>query len=128
MKLVHEKPAIYQRLVDKFGINWDRGIIITYGDTVYCKTSIPPDLVVHESVHVEQQKKMGVEIWWDKYIAEPKFRLEQEIEAYRTQYRFVCANAGRTIRRESQRNIARELSSSTYGSIISYQDALKIIQ
>lgn len=128
MKLLHEKPAIYQRLVDKFGVSWDRGIIITYGDNVYCKNNIGPDLIAHESVHVEQQKKFGVEAWWDKYIAEEKFRLEQEVEAYRAQYKFVCQFAGRVVRREAQRNIARELSSSTYGRIITYHEALEIIK
>ena len=33
MKFSKEKPVVYNRCKEAFGIDWDEGIIITYGDT-----------------------------------------------------------------------------------------------
>ena len=53
MKISHEKPPIYDRLVEAFGIDWNDGIVITYGDTLHTRegNNIPQDLVIHEKKH-----------------------------------------------------------------------------
>lgn len=64
--------------------------IFCFGDTIYNPfgARITPDLEVHERVHEKQQGENPRQ-WWNRYLTEPAFRLEQEIEAYGAQYHFV---------------------------------------
>lgn len=87
----HEKPFIYDKCREQFNIDWE-SVVITYGNVVYSKNELSPDLLVHEGVHVVQQKEMGVEIWWEKYFNDKEFRLSQEVEAYKAQIKFIKMN------------------------------------
>lgn len=127
MKIIHEKPNIYDRLKERFNIDWDDGIIITYGEHVYCKFALPPEKIIHEEVHTNQQKESPNE-WWNKYIDDPKFRLDQEIEAYLAEAKFIK----KTVKdREKSfrliRNICIDISSPIYGGIITYEKAWEIL-
>lgn len=128
VKFSHEKPEIYALLEKEFGIDWEQGIVITYGDTVYSKVDLSPDLIEHESVHVRQQLKMGVTEWWRRYVEYPEFRFAQELEAYQVQYAFLAATVKdrEQLFRERMR-LARDLSSSIYGNIVSYNVADRLI-
>lgn len=129
MKLSNHIPAIYPRLKKAFGISWDKGIIITYGEGVYCKHPLPDYKIAHEQVHVEQQLAIGADKWWNKYIADKEFRLAQEIEAYQVEFNFIKTHmAGSSERDEIIDRIYRALSSSIYGNIISYEEAKQIIK
>lgn len=99
MKQSKSKPAILKKCEEVFGVNWDMGIIITYGDTVYCKFDLPDHLIVHEQTHIDQQSVYGVEKWWDRYFIDKDFRLSQEVEAYRNQAKFLRENYPRQQRR-----------------------------
>lgn len=65
--------------------------IFTYGDTIYnpYKCHIDPSLMAHEETHERQQAAIGVDAWWDRYLREPEFRADQEIAAYRRQFRVL---------------------------------------
>lgn len=90
LKISSEVPPIYEKLHELFGVEWERGLIITYGDTIYTKDGrLSPALQRHEATHVRQQTKMGAEIWWEKYLSDPNFRKSQEAEAYRNQWQFI---------------------------------------
>ncbi len=84
-------PPVYFECKRKFNVTWDKGIVITYGDTIHSKfgSNIPPDLCEHEATHVEQQTKMGKELWWKKYLVDKDFRLSQELAAYRRQLEYA---------------------------------------
>ncbi len=126
-----EKPKIYDVLHRKFGVNWETGIAITYGDTCYCKNDLLPDLIAHEQVHIEQQRFLGPEVWWTTYIEDPEFRLRQEVEAYRAQVKWINEHIevmSRNERRYRIRNMAIDLNSHVYGHIIGYDEALKLIK
>jgi hypothetical protein len=130
MKISNEKPPIYDRLVEAFGIDWNDGIVITYGDTLHTKegNNIPRDLVVHERTHTRQQKAFGIEDWWKYYIANPDFRMKQEAEAYRNQWQFISQNTkdrNEAFRRKMK--IVQDFSSPIYGNIITHNEALKLI-
>ncbi len=130
MKISHEKPPIYDRLVDVFGIDWNDGIVITYGDTLHTRggNNIPQDLVVHEKTHTRQQAAIGIEEWWNNYVANRDFRLEQEAEAYRNQWQFIKHNVkNREEAFRKKMRIARDFSSPIYGNIVTHNEALKII-
>lgn len=102
------------------------GMVFTYGDTIYNPSGayVADHLQIHEQVHMAQQKKP--ETWWNKYLIDPRFRLEQELEAYRAQYKF----AEKAIKDRNQRArflhaIASDLASKSYGGIISYLEAIE---
>lgn len=89
MKYSNEKPPVYDECHRRFGVEWDKGLIIAYGDTVYAKNlPIPPQKEVHEATHIKQQNGQPDQ-WWDKYFTDKAFRLSQEVEAYRNEISFV---------------------------------------
>ena len=128
MILSKEKPQIYETLHKIFGVEWDNGVIITYGDTVYCKFDLGWDKRVHEAVHVRQQKEMGAEAWWNRYLEDTEFRLSQELEAYKEEVKFLRQNIkDRNQLFRAIRQVSLDLSGSMYGNIISYGEAFKIL-
>lgn len=132
VKFSTEIPDIYYRLRDTFGhdnVRWDDGIIIANKDTIHCKFTIPEEKVVHEVVHLEQQEKIGIDLWWETYLSNISFRLEQELEACCKEYRFLKKYIkNREIMYKIKQELANNLSSKQYGSIISYIEALKLIK
>lgn len=128
MEFSTEKPPNWDKLVELYNAEWGP-TVVTYGDTIYSAHELSPDLIAHERVHVEQQTKMGAEMWWDMFYQSPQFRLEQELEAYRAQYRFLKTQTkNRNLLAQKLAKIATDLSSYRYGNIISYPQALAAIK
>lgn len=130
MKISHEKPPIYDTLAEAFGISWDEGIVITYGDTLHTKegNNITNDLVAHEKTHTRQQYLRGIGQWWHEYISDPEFRLRQEIEAYQNQWNFLKQNENdreKLFRKKIR--MAQHLSGPIYGNLLTHNEALKAI-
>lgn len=122
-------PAeIYDVCVRRFGADFRKGTIFTYGDKIHVfQGFLPEDLIVHEITHVAQQKKMGVKKWWDKYLSDDSFRLAEEIMAYRNQYQWAQENLNRQGKRNLLRLISKTLSSRLYGKIITEEEARNAI-
>jgi hypothetical protein len=98
--------------------------IFAYNDTIFCNYELPDYLLVHEQTHLEQQETLGLENWLNGYLKDPQFRLDMEIEAFTEQLKYIKdRNQRNKIRIES----AKSLSSSLYGNIINYEDALKLL-
>ena len=102
--------------------------VFTYGDKIYNPGNWPlqPDIIAHELVHVRQQGG-APNIWWEKYLENPAWRLKQELEAYREQWKFI--------QKTKERNksmlliqFAQTLSSEIYGNLIDYATAAKLIK
>lgn len=128
IQVSHQIPAIYQRLHDTFGVNWNKGIAICYGDIVYCKIDLGPDVLVHEAVHADQQRKMGIEAWWEKYITDIKFRFEQEVEAYKAQVKWYRGSLyDRELRFKCIKHVVNDLSSAMYGNLCTAEEAKRIL-
>jgi hypothetical protein len=90
MKIENNYPPNYLKI--QAVLNPPKEAIFCYGDTIYNPSGgqIYEDLQKHEEVHKKQQEKMkSVELWWDEYLANPTFRLEQELEAYSKQAMFL---------------------------------------
>src|SRR6267378_8434182 len=92
MKIVHDLPPFYVEIAQAVGVP-PLSAVFTYGDTCYMLTDtglMSPDLAQHEMTHMRQQRELagGPDEWWRAWIADPEFRLDQELEAYRVQYRF----------------------------------------
>lgn len=127
MRIVSEPPPsrIYNACVKQFGVSFDDGVVFTYGDTVHSKYPMSKDLEIHEGVHVKQQVDYGVVAWWDKYLTDEDFRLSQELEAYKAQYKWAKKNIkSRDDRAKLLTRIARDLSGTMYGNLLTYQEAL----
>ena len=131
MIISKEIPAILKRLEEAFGIDWEDGYCIVWGDTCHSKYDVPPDIYAHEEVHCEQQRLLGPEIWWESYINDTDFRTQQELEAYKVQIKFIKDHPemhSRSVRRFAIDYICKKFSSETYGNIISYKKAKELLK
>lgn len=125
-------PNIEAILIAGMKPQMDR-VIFAYDDTLYIPGKFSPseEIIVHEEVHLEQQKAYegGPSAWWEEYIKNPIFRLQQEIEAYHEQYNWIRKTyKDGNLRHRSLHEMARLLSSQTYGHMVKYSTAYRLIQ
>lgn len=101
------------------------GTIFTYAPSVYVPSGRPlsGSLIAHERVHIEQQGDDPA-AWWARYLSDDEFRLEQEVEAHRAEWAFCRRNN----QRGAKSMIAKRLASPLYGSMITLQEALRVIE
>lgn len=126
----HEQPAIWETLVKLFGVSWEN-TAVAYGDSVYSKYEIPPETKVHEAVHLKQQgyNEEGAKAWWDKYLADPKFRYTQELEAFRAEYKYLSkVITDRNKLHKALLVIATRLSGTMYGNVVTTKEAIEAIK
>jgi len=90
-------------------------------DTIYADKELPQDILEHEKTHL---KRMGnnPDEWIKKYLADNKFRLDEEILAFKSQLNSI---KDRNERNEVRIKAAQSLSGKLYGEIITYAEALK---
>ena len=139
-KVEIEFPPNYKELCEVFDIKDSKTIVFTWGDTLYNPFNIPisQDLLVHEQTHTRQQQSLikdyetlqkGARLWYNKYIKDKDFRLDQEIAAYRNQYKFFTEVVkDRNKQAKFLWEIARHLSSEMYGNIIEHSEAMQKIR
>ncbi len=122
------KPPIYEKLRLRFGVDWDKGLIIAWEGVIYSTFKPTAAKIVHESIHLKEQARLGNEAWWMLYFDDPAFRLNQEKMAYRAEAQFIKRNIkNRDHAFHMIREIADALSSSVYGCIISRQEAFDFL-
>ncbi len=131
MKMSFEKPPIWEECNKAFKLTGNE--IFTFGDVLFnpAKLEIPDHLLVHEEVHAFQQQhdEHVAIIWWKRFIADPKFRIEQETEAYQAQYKFICSKVkDKNARFRNLHMLASQLAGDMYGRAISYTDATRRIR
>jgi len=126
----YEYPPNYKIIKKAFNLGEHENVIFTYGDTLYVpqgeKTKLDKPLMAHEEVHSRQQQEIGASWWWDRFLSEPPFRLSQELEAYREQYK-AMQNMPAKKRAGYLTHIAHDLSSEIYGSLMSFEEAVAVI-
>lgn len=142
MKHSTHKPPNWSIILENFpeigkeGL-WEKGLIVTYGDTYYSAEDISKDLVVHESTHARQQEVCGgPDVWWNLYFTNPVFRLDQEIEAYKAQFAYFNKEEWAQLTRNDRRYrshailewMAVSLSGPAYGRMITYNKALELLK
>ena len=128
MKVVNAKPPNYDEIVAVFPNALKRGVIFTYGDTIYVPSGVgvSPQLQRHEEVHSAQQKTLGVENWWGGYLKYSGFRYEQELAAHIAEYE-AWQGYGRVQRRVALKQISGRLASKLYGSMVTKAQAKEAI-
>lgn len=134
MRTSIEKPPIWEEANAFFRLEELKlGTIFTYGDTIYnpFNVELTQDLIVHEEVHMAQQNNdpTVAKLWWQRYMADPAFRLQQEVEAYGAQYRFICWTVkDRNAQARQLFQLAGFLSGPMYGSVTSQREAMSAIR
>ena len=129
MAIIKAYPPNYKEIKKVFKDLPDSAIF-TYGSVIYAPNNdLNPILMRHEEIHSQQQKEMGVEKWWDRYLRDANFRLSQEVEAFQQEYRL----AKKLIKDRNSLarllfSMAKNLSAPMYGKIISYQQAFEAIK
>lgn len=135
MKILKAFPPNYRAINGAFNVR-GRDVMFAYGGTIYnpMGTPVSPALMAHEAVHGERQGAAPAG-WWERYIADPKFRLDEEVPAHRAEYRwhrdhFGAANPVKGFRSALEFHhyeIARRLAGPLYGSLISLADAKALV-
>lgn len=128
MKIVIGLPPNYEQICAVFpAVRNTRGVCFAYGDTLFTPHgtgTIEYHLRVHEETHGRQQSAMGVQTWWNRYLSDPSFRLEQEVEAYHNQFMAMS----RPDRERKIRVIAGDLCGPIYGELVSFKEAKRLIR
>lgn len=129
MEIVYNQvPPNYKDIVKAFGftVKDKPGIVFTYGHKLFIPIGLPPDkhLLKHEETHALQQTAMGIEEWWRKYLSDPNFRVLQEIEAYRAQYRTMGA-LSLSNRIGYLDHMAKDLAGPIYGNLFKNKEEAK---
>src|SRR3990167_7042089 len=124
IKDILEAPNL-QELKDIFGVT-EKETIVSYGNSIYAPNKqLTHDLLRHEMVHCERQRfnDDDAKRWWDLYMKDTQFRLQEELIAYKVQYQYCCnVYKDRNKQAKIRYALASELSSTRYGSIVTQQE------
>lgn len=126
MEIIASRPPNFAAIVKVFPFAANYGVIFAYYPNIYVPSGreLPPQLIAHESVHIQRQKDMGVELWWDKYLADTAFRYNEELLAHQAEYKSLIENATcRQQRRSALKIVAKRLTSQLYGGLVSVKQA-----
>lgn len=127
--VVNKFPPNYDEICKHIpAVQQNQAIVFTYGKTIYSPAGVEsrPDLMVHEQVHVKRQAKPKE--WWSKYLTDIDFRLQEELVAYRAQYEYMLKHYDRAERRRILKSIAKDLSGSMYGKMVTKEQAMTLIK
>lgn len=125
MKITGSPPPNYEAIIKVFPAAKDQPVVFTYGDTIFnvSRPSIPYHLIIHEQTHSKQQGNDPAG-WWERYLSDPAFRTEQEVEAYAAQYAHVqSVTKDRNVLARALHSLALDLSSSVYGNVLRWSEA-----
>lgn len=127
MRIVKGYPPIIDRIKESFTIR--ETTVFTWGDTVFIPSGNPltDHVEKHEEVHEKQQAGDPAK-WWDRYLADPGFRFDQELAAYRVQYKFFMKGKDRNKVFMFLHKIAGDLSGGMYGNMVTYEKAKQLIK
>jgi len=123
MKIIKNFPPNYKEIEKVFGE--DKRCVYCYEDTIYNLHDIQLEVhhIAHEQIHSEQQKELGADYWWMRYLEDREFRLKQELEAYGGQLKFVKNKVKDAIFKRFLDDIAGALASETYGNLLTKPQA-----
>lgn len=132
MKVIKAFPPNYTEIAKVFPVAGKPGILYAWGDKLYNPSGVQvsPWLMAHEETHGRQQQAVDIPLWWRRYIDDPWFRLDQEIEAHRKEWQeYLDLMQGANPKHVNQYLdlIASRLSSPLYGNLITFDRAVEEI-
>lgn len=123
MKIIKDYPPNFAAIVKVFPMAVNPNVLFAYHDAIYYRGTeiIPPSLIAHEQVHIDRQGGTveSTEIWWTKYMEDMDFRFNEELLAHRAEWKALCAEASRQVRRHALETVAKKLASPLYGRMMS---------
>lgn len=135
MKISFDRPPLWSIIDATFNVA-GKPVIFAWGDTIFNpeRINITKELHAHEEEHGRRQFafpceavgwELATELWWRKYIKDPRFRLQEEIPAHVEEYRMFCRlHRGGGAQKRALREIAGKLASPLYGGLITTGDAM----
>lgn len=130
MQIVKSLPPNWSKIVSYFpGVDPKR-VVVTYGENIHHpgEGQMDEHLILHESIHGVQQRKMGVKKWWARYFVDPNFRVQEEAQAYQAQYVSYCnQEPDRNRRALFLHQLVQDFSGAGYGNCIGSVEARKLI-
>lgn len=133
MRVIKDYPPNID-LIDSFFHVKGKKIIYTWGDIIYSPHpdfNITPELYVHEGVHCTRQTTdtSTIEAWWNRYLHDLEFRLNEELLAHKAEYREFCRkHADRNQQNSYLQLAAQRLAGPTYGEMLSVSKARTLIK
>lgn len=140
MKIIRAYPPNFVAIRTAFPqVVGRQGILYAWGDRVYNPSgvNVPWWLHEHEETHGKRQlagtvlrhgEDSPVNAWWDRYIRDATFRLEEEIPAHQAEWRvFKSIKLNHKDQKTYLASMAQRLSGPLYNNMISLADAIKEI-
>ena len=131
MQIINKKPLKAYLFRLRFGkeASYEKGVIFVFNQKIYTRYPLSEHLIVHEETHIQQQGNLlGSIKWVMMYMLSASFRLRQELEAYRAQYKYIFKHSNRNEANTLLLRISKDLSSEMYGDIISFDEAKRLIR
>lgn len=99
--------------------------VFSYYPDIYVPSGkeLEADLMLHENIHLEQQKAIGVQNWWRKYLIDIHFRLDQELAAFAAQLAYGKEVYPVKTSDQMKQDFAFLLSGKQYQTGLTYQEA-----
>lgn len=92
IKIHTTPPANWDKLGASFGVKWEGNLVVTYAGQIHCPAGkVSPDVLVHEMVHVEQQRGQDMELLLHRYMNDIDYLREVETAAFKAQAAFIDA-------------------------------------
>lgn len=138
MKIIKAYPPNFVQIRTAFPqVVGRQGILYAWGDRVYNPSgvNVPWWLHEHEETHGKRQlegfgsdllsEDTMIHSWWNTYIEEPDFRLQEEIPAHQAEWRvFKSIRLNHKDQKTYLLRMAERLSGPLYNNMISLENAL----
>lgn len=101
-------------------LNPPKGSVFAWGEDIYNPDNVEvfEDVQFHESIHGQRQGNQ-IENWWNRYLTDKQFRLEEELIAYAEQCKYIKDKYGTKVCESILEESAINLSTH-YGLDLSY--------
>ncbi len=130
--IVTGRPPNFEKLVKVFPAALKAGTIFAYAPNIYVsgQPTLSPALNTHEHVHLSRQQvyEGGPEAWWDRYLIDREFRLEEELLAHCAEYQYLIEFGSRKDRRKALDTVASRLCGPLYSLGLSPKKAAALIE
>lgn len=128
-QIIKSLPPNFSDIVKVFPMARGVNVIFAHYPNIYTRGhGLTPELVAHESVHLERQKEMGVKDWWAKYLSDPQFRYDEELLAHVAEYKHLCTMLSVAAKREKAlKHVTNKLASGLYNHMVTPKMAREAI-
>lgn len=111
-----EYPPNYQQIIDRLPLEKEE-VLFAYYPYIFNPGGhkLSADLFLHEQIHLQEQKEIGTETWWEQYLNDQDFRFEKELIAFSAQYAYGLKAYKRKIADQMLDDFSMKLSDGIYG-------------